>query len=99
MKTIQRQEFLCTRCMHYIQHYVKSGMRLVPVEGHCANRSRPEGKGEESLKPLPACKYFEQSPAVTVEDRDEKILQLLTELKDYVADIDIIVRHRRMSSL
>lgn len=52
---IPRDEKCCLNCGHFHQHYVKSGMRFIPISrGHCVY-PRSKDRSAEQI-----CKYFEE---------------------------------------
>lgn len=81
----------CKNCKFYSEHYIKRNSRLLAVGGRCLNE-KFKGKYQENKPQLyDNCEYFEINTQ-TIERRKERIIEVLTEMRDKISDIALILK-------
>lgn len=86
-----KEEQECKNCRYYLEHYVKSGSRYLPIGGHCVNCALAESRKRDKYRLQPNCGHWEPAELQKAE-RHNRIKDTLRRMEEHLAEIAAILQ-------
>ena len=85
------KESKCRNCRYYLVHYVKSKVRLIPIDGHCINEEFRKLHPRRTCDFVEKCGFWEPME-IQIEERRRDIERVLEGMEQRLKDISLILK-------
>ncbi len=82
---------VCKNCRFYIEHFIKRGYCLFPIEGHCINDNIRRTYSYTGFHLRETCEYWEPMQ-IQVERRKQTVFAVLKSMQTRLTEIALILK-------